>query len=182
MKRLLNIVFITTLLLSTLSACITTQAYHPETQTPDTAFHISGRLAVKIEEKGHYGNFSWQHLPEQKHDTIEITTPLGNSVARIESNQAGVQLTDNKNETYTAENAEILTEEVMGWALPLDNLTWWIQGKVAPNTPYKIEANGTLQQQGWQIQFFREQANNTKPKRVELIRKNLSIKIVIHDW
>lgn len=169
------------LLVLTLSACASRQ-YQPDTLNAvesDQPFSTAGRLAVKVDEKGHYGNFTWQHTLSR--DDIEITTPVGSTVAKIERNNHNVRLIADGKETE-ADNAEELTENTLGYPLPLDNLRWWIRGKIAPDAPYGLAQDGSLLQQGWHIRFFRDGAEDQYPKRVELSRDNLSIKVVTHSW
>ena len=169
------------LLLLALTACASRQ-YQPDTlvaSEPDQPFTTAGRLAVKVDEKGHYGNFTWQHTLTR--DDVEISTPVGTTVAKIERDENGVRLIADGKET-DADNAENLTEQTLGYPLPLDNLAWWIRGKIAPNSAYGMATDGTLLQQGWRIRFFRDEGSDAYPKRVEMTRDNLLIKVVTHDW
>ena len=168
-------------LLLMLTACASRQ-YQPDmlaASEADQPFTTAGRLAVKVDEKGHYGNFTWQHSPAR--DDVEITTPVGSTVAKIERDENGVRLIADGKETE-ADDAETLTEQTLGYPLPLDNLAWWIRGKIAPNAAHGMAPDGTLLQQGWRIRFFRDENSETYPKRVEMTRDNLLIKVVTHDW
>jgi len=166
-----------------LGACATQQPFQPpaQQQSADTPFSASGRLAVKVDDKGSYGNFEWQHAPA--HDVVSITTPVGSTVARLTRDAGGVLLEADGKQTRSA-NVEELTNETLGWTLPLDNLVWWIRGLPAPNTPSERLADGALQQQGWTIRFFRDEGDTASqvPKRVELARDRLSIRLVTHAW
>ncbi|MDN0082123.1 lipoprotein insertase outer membrane protein LolB [Crenobacter sp. SG2305] len=166
------------------TACATQQPFQPVNlpgQAIDTPFSVSGRLAVKVDDKGSYGNFDWQHAPTR--DVVSITTPVGSTVARLTRDADGVLLEADGKETRSA-NVEELTNETLGWTLPLDNLVWWIRGVPAPNAPSERLADGALQQQGWTIRFFRDEGDTVSrvPKRVELVRDRLSIKLVTHAW
>jgi outer membrane biogenesis lipoprotein LolB len=66
--------------------------------------------------------------------------------------------------------------------LPLDNLAWWIRGRSAPGQEMATSADGSLLQQGWQIHFQAGDQGSAVPKRVDLVRENLKIKLVTDQW
>ncbi|MFO1233726.1 MAG: lipoprotein insertase outer membrane protein LolB [Rivihabitans pingtungensis] len=47
-----------------------------------------------------------------------------------------------RGETHQADNAEQLTQSLLGWALPLDNLPCWLAGLPAPRQSQRA-------QRGW---------------------------------
>ncbi|OWY37891.1 outer membrane lipoprotein LolB [Xenophilus sp. AP218F] len=146
----------------------------------DLPFAVSGRLSANLDGKGHVANFAWQHLPE--YDEVSINSPLGNTVAKVLRDPSGVSLlADGK--TWQADNAEALTRQVLGWPLPLSNLAWWIRGLPAPGEAASYEADGELRQQGWRIRFVRDEASSSPyPKRVEMARDGLTVKVLAQDW
>jgi outer membrane lipoprotein LolB len=52
-------------------------------------------------------------------DEILLFTPLGQAVAEITKDQEGVRLITSKLEAFYADDVESLTEEMLGWRLPL---------------------------------------------------------------
>jgi outer membrane lipoprotein LolB len=145
----------------------------------DTPFHASGRIAVQYDGKGQYGNFNWDHSAQ--HDELNLLSPLGNTVARLTRDDGGVTLqADGK--VQQAADVETLTSQMLGWALPLDNLAWWIRGRSAPGQEIATSADGSLLQQGWQIHFQAGDQGGAVPKRVDLVRENLKIKLVTDQW
>lgn len=145
----------------------------------DKPFSVSGKLSVNMDGKGYFAGFDWDHSPD--HDLLSVNTPLGNTVARVEKTRNGVTLTSGS-KTVSADSAEQLTREQLGWPLPLDNLIWWIRGMPAPSEPYQ-QQDGALLQQGWKIRFVSaEGSRSLYPDRVELSRDNLAIKVVAQQW
>ena len=143
-------------------------------------FKLAGRISVSANGTNSYGNFEWQRVATQ--DTLALTTPLGQTVALIQRDASGITLTANT-QTRHAENVEQLTEDMLGWPLPLDNLSWWISGTPAPNSPSQMRAQG-FEQNGWQIDYRQWQSgpSGVRPGVVMLERANLSIRIAINNW
>jgi outer membrane lipoprotein LolB len=82
-----------------------------------------------MDGKGSVGQFDWAHRLND--DLLSVNSPLGTTVARLQRDPAGVSLqADGK--TWQATDVESLTQDVLGWTLPLGNLVWWIRGLPAP--------------------------------------------------
>lgn len=146
----------------------------------DASFNVSGRLSANLDGKGHVANFDWRHEPPR--DEVAINSPLGNTVAKVLRDDAGVTLlADGKR--WQADDVESLTQQVLGWPLPLSNLAWWIRGLPAPDLPSRVDADGALEQQGWRIRFVRDADGDAgHPKRVEMQREGLIVKVVVQSW
>lgn len=172
------------LCLLSLAACTSFREV-PSSATPlaptvqDQPFDVSGRLAVNIDGKGHVAGFDWQHTLDS--DALAIKSPIGNTVASLQRDRDGVTM-DANGERQHADDVETLTERQLGWPLPLANMVWWVRGHPAPSSPYAMTADGDLQQQGWLIHISRDAANLALPRRVELARPGLSIRLVLSDW
>lgn len=146
----------------------------------DTPFTTSGRLSVRVDGKGQMANFEWQHSAAR--DELSVNTPVGSTVARLTRDADGVAL-DADGKTWRAPDVEALTEARLGWRLPLGNLAWWIRGRPAPGVPAVLGEDGSLQQQGWHIRFVSEADQPSPyPKRIDLERDNLSIRIITYRW
>lgn len=173
-------VWLAIVVVSSLSACSQLQPPVPhQTQQQfvlPNQFSLAGRIGVKLENKGHYGNFDWQH--HSGNDQLDILSPLGQTIARLSADQSGVRLQQGER-IYEATSAEALTQHTLGWGLPLDNLRFWIHGQPAPNTDYQATASG-FRQQGWLIES--EPQGSTHPQRVILQRPQLDIRFAIHRW
>jgi outer membrane lipoprotein LolB len=152
----------------------------PAAAQEDSAFTTSGRLSIKIDGKGQVANFEWSHAPAR--DELAVNTPIGTTVARLVRDSQGVSL-EADGKTWRAPDVEALTAMRLGWTLPLDNLVWWIRGRAAPGVPLAFAADGSLLQQGWQIHFTSEAGSTSPyPKRVDLVRDNLNIRLVTYRW
>lgn len=150
------------------------------TQALPSHWAVAGRLAVKASGKGSYANFDWKR--QNGVDTFDITTPLGQTVARLARDASGVHLTT-RGETHRAGSAEQLTQTLLGWPLPLDNLPYWLAGMPAPGVASEAGVDG-FAQQGWRIELadFQDTPYGRRPGRVQLSRPDLELRFAMHQW
>ena len=176
--------FLVLFALASLAGCASRETvFRPDIQRTiqaDAPFTASGRLSVQMDGKGQVASFEWVHALDS--DVLSVNTPIGTTVARLTKNAQGVTL-ESDGKVWQAPDVESLTQSRLGWSLPLDNLVWWIRGRVAPDLPASYDADGSLLQQGWRIRFTTDvDSRSAYPRRVELTRDNLTIKLVTSDW
>lgn len=146
-----------------LAACATPNMTTPkdwQAQRGEHSFDASGRLAVTINEKGSYANFDWTRAYGV--ETIDINTPLGNTVGQLCRDAEGVLARNADGELFTASTPSELSEKLLGYDLPIEHLAVWANGEWVRDVPYSFAANGQLKQLGWTIS--RELTENGLPK------------------
>jgi outer membrane lipoprotein LolB len=151
-----------------------------------SAFELAGRIAVREKERGFSGGLRWQHQPER--DELLLLTPLGQGVARILRQPGEVRLSTGDAQ-HVAADAEALTEQLLGWRLPLAGLGWWALGSNAPGSPATVELDGEgrvlrLLQDGWEIRYLRYVAVQGRelPKSLAASREDLEIRLSVDEW
>jgi len=156
---------------------------------PAADFNLLGRISIQSQNQSSSGSFRWQHLVSS--DEILLFTPLGQAVAEITKDQEGVRLITSKLEAFYANDVESLTEEILGWRLPLDGLQYWIQGVHSPVTAAEKDLDNkdqvvAIRQDGWKIYYSNytpAQPNYPSlPRVLYLTYENLKIKLVIDNW
>lgn len=134
-----------------LSACAGLQnvqtRWQPPRDIPD--FSAEGRLAVQAEGKGSYANFDWTR--QNGVQTIDINTPLGNTLGQLCRDAQGVLAVNSKGERFEAASVQELSSRLLGFALPLQYLDTWANGQWAEDIPHQTAADGSLMQAGWNI-------------------------------
>ena len=108
--------------------------------------------------------------------TLDLSTPLGTTVARIRSGPEGavVTLPDHGGlRTEQGADANELSERVLGWALPVSGIGDWLEGRPAAGRPYRWgtgdDGAALLQQDGWSIRVESRDAAG-KVRRLDLDR------------
>lgn len=169
-----------------------------EASTAQRRYHDSasfeGRLSVHYQgpqkEEALHGSFMWDQTPAGI--TVTLLSPLGQTLAIIQVTPQGANLSRNGQPPHSAADVDALTENELGWPLPVAGLRDWLQG-------FGVDARGrhfvaspgipeVITNDGWLIRYasWQEEASN-RPRRIDLTRTtqqagDVSIRIVIDSW
>lgn len=166
-----------------LAACATPSFLLP---AADVEFELVGRIAVKYRDDAGSGNIAWRHAPRS--DELLMTTPLGQGVARLVRAGSEVTLTTQDGREFRAADAEALTEQVLGFRLPLRGLSDWVRGRpaaapAAAPTRLRSDAEGRLvelEQSGWRIEYL--EYEGALPSRLKLNFPGLELRLAVSEW
>lgn len=167
------------LLFVLIAGCAQLQTKVPE----DVEFDLSGRLAARYGKDGFTGNIAWRHAPSA--DEMLITSALGAGVARIVRDGDSVVLTTAEPREYRARDAETLTEEVLGFRLPLAGLADWVRGRPSNEAQAKVERDAegrlrSLEERGWKIDY--QEYAGKLPSRMRLTYPDIELRLAISEW
>ncbi len=148
----------------------------------EVEFELSGRIALRYRDEASSGNIAWRH--GLSGDEMWITTPLGQTVARIVREGDAVTLTDAEAREYRAADAETLTEQVLGFRIPLGGLADWVRARAAPG-PSESRLDGAsrlteLSQSGWRIEYL--EYRGERPYRMRLLYPGIELRLAIAEW
>jgi len=155
-----------------------------QTKVPqDVEFDLSGRLAARQGKEAFTGNLAWRHAKSA--DELLITSSLGAGVARIVREGDSVVLTTAEPREYKASDAEALTEEVLGFRLPLAGLADWVRGRPSDETAAKVERDEqgrlrSLEERGWRIEY--QEYEGKLPSRMRLTYQDIELRLAISQW
>jgi len=149
----------------------------------DTEFELTGRLAVRYGDESFSGNLSWRHA--RSSDEMLISSAFGQGVARIAREGELVTLTTAEPREYRAADAESLTEQALGFRLPLSGLAEWVRGRPAPRSSSLTDKGQdgrlrSLEQNGWKIEYL-EYASGL-PSRLRLTYPGIELRLAITQW
>lgn len=156
-------------------------------QVPVEAFQLTGRVSVKSESQNLSGTLDWRRAGAV--ERLLVSGPLGQGAAEIQR-QAGTLV------LRTADGAEVreesdaqMLQRVLGVALPLDGLVWWLSALPRPGVDFQAIAGedgrvARLEQDGWQIEYsrYREVAGRWLPGRVFASQGSLEFRLVVDVW
>ena len=168
-----------------LAACAALAPPPPASQAP---FDIVGRVAVNSEGRSFSSNMRWQHAGGR--GELWLLSPLGQTIAHIASDADGATLTASDKQQYRAASVEALTQQALGWELPLSRLTWWVRGEPVPGAaPTRMERDErgrlvSLVQDGWQIAYthYPPGEHGGSPRRLDLKSGAQDIRLLIDNW
>ncbi len=169
------------LCLALLAGCATAPGPAPG----DTTFELNGRVAVRTAQEAASGILFWRHGAD--FDDLLISTPLGQGVAEITRRADRYTLTTADARHVSATDPEALTEEVLGWRLPLAGLPDWVRGQAYPRAPSDVDYGAdsrprVIRQLGWTIEYLAYGDQAGLPSRLRLARAGLDIRLSIDSW
>lgn len=175
-------------------ACTTTLPLTSDTRGYRSDVRLGGRLSVSYRAAGKpeslQGKFLWVQRGEQI--DIELLSPLGQTIARIAIAPGRARIEQSSGEVREAQSIDQLTEQTLGWVLPVNGLRYWLQGfmrdargQLVSVTP---DQSGPLRGDGWKLRYVSWQAdgNTAMPKRIDFTRdtaqSELALRVVIDRW
>ncbi len=151
---------------------------------PAETFSLVGRVAVRYGAEAASGRVTWRHGDAT--DDLLIASPLGQGIAEITRRDGVYTLVTARDERFTAADPERLTEQALGWTLPLRGLPDWVQGRPQPGFDAEPRYEGgrlaELRQLGWTIEYSGYDASGRLPTRLRLRRGDLDIRLAIDEW
>lgn len=151
-----------------LAACAT-----PPRAAPEQSW--TGRFSATASLGQWRDSVSGRFLLERSGQTLalELSTPIGGTVARIESSPAGARARGLRIAETTGPDAETLAEQLLGFALPVRGLPDWIEGRAMPGSPAAVTpatgATEQIEQDDWAIRIQDRYGSGT-PRRLLLER------------
>jgi outer membrane lipoprotein LolB len=131
---------------------------------------FSGKLAVNYQREGQPGSVSGNYTWTQRPDRIDValTSPLGQTVAEITVTPQSATLVQRADRPpLVAKDIDTLTEQALGYALPVNGLRDWLQGYVTDAQGRRVAvspANGNLvTRDGWRLRFLEWQDGAAAP-------------------
>ena len=102
---------------------------------------------------------------------------------------AGAELEFADGTVHRASSIDELVRLQLGWEIPVDSLSWWVRGLVAPGEygERKIDNEGDLVellQNGWHIEYGRYSAVEgiRLPARLTARKADWKVKLVVRHW
>lgn len=158
-----------------LGAC----AVLPQSESPQVplgpalpAFVISGRLALRQDDRSDHAGFEWRHSSDA--DEIVLTSPLGQDLARIGRDTTGAWLSRGGEERVVADTLDALAAKLFGAPLPFSVLAAWISG----------DRGWVGLVDGWRVTITEAVPYHQRrlPRRIELRRDDVELVLLIREW
>lgn len=154
----------------------------------DAPFSISGRISARRGDAGIAGSFTWIH--DAAHDAIDLSSPLGQVIAKLEGGADGVQVRLPDGSTQSAATWQALTDRAFGVTIPVDGLAAWVRAVPRRAAPFTVERDSRgrvalLRQQGWDVVYAYADDAADRPFRASLSypgAEKVEVRIVVDRW
>lgn len=121
------------------------------------------------------GTFQWQQSPDST--DVQLVSPTGQTVAVLHVGAGQASLQQSGQPLRTAADLDSLTNQALGWALPVSGLRDWLQGYAtdAAGQPFTASPahNSVVTRDGWKLEYMSWQDETSlvpQPKRIDLTR------------
>ena len=180
-------------LAAALAGCAGVSRNEAQAPTADAAalaapFDVEGRLSARRGSDGVAGQFTWAH--DGATDRIVLSTPLGQTLARLSGDAAGVRAEGADGRVQSAPAWDALTARALGFPLPVGGLSAWIRGLAHPGSPSTLERDDAgrpalIMQDGWQVAYAYADAAASRASRLTLRYPGgdpVELRIVVDRW
>ncbi len=149
-------------------------------------WQIKGKIGVRTQSEGGSAYLDWSQAQDSFY--ITLSGPLGQGTTVVSGNPTGARL-EQPDGTYIAESPDQLVRDHTGWAIPINNLLYWVKGMPAPGGKPALTFNtlgtlATLQQDGWSLSFdqYGQLMGTLLPQKIRIQKGELKVTLIIKDW
>ena len=149
-------------------------------------FDLNGRVAVAAGNEGFNGHLRWSQRGTLC--TLDLEGPLGVGGVHVVSDGARLDLTNAAGQQLDSAAARDELLRRLGFEPPLEHLRYWVQGVPDPalpasETPDAVQRLSALEQDGWSITYLAyEDPPGGLPRRLNLVRGDVRVRMVIDNW
>lgn len=90
--------------------------------------------------------------------TLDLVSPLGATIARFETDPREARLlvpSDGGLRVARGPDAQALSQQVLGWSLPIEGMPDWVEGRPSSTRPFRRlpaeDGNERFEQDGWSV-------------------------------
>ena len=153
-----------------------------------------GKVGLTTSKLHEQASLNWEF--HDQGNAIQLFGPLGVGAVKIEFDQYGVQLIDNKGRVHRGHSAQALLTDIVGWPIPIDALSQWLFVLPAPGSTFQYRLNesrqvASIRQLGWQIDYadYRQYADRLLPRKLTAFKQfeaseqgAVTVKLVTRSW
>ena len=152
-----------------------------------THWSLQAHFAVSDGRDGGSGSLAWQQAGDDY--SMTLRAPITGKSARLQGGPDGVVLTGVRKQPIRGDDAQSLLSDEFGWYIPVAQLTWWVRGLRAPDSPADVRYGkdglpSLLKQDGWEVQYLDWYSDRSPPlpRRVFADKPPYSVRVLIEQW
>jgi outer membrane lipoprotein LolB len=144
---------------------------------------LNGRAAVAAGTQGWQASLDWRQ--DDASSELHLAGPLGIGAQVITQTPSGISI----NGAAPSDAALSQLQDRLGFALPIEELRFWLLGVPDPGGTFELTRNGQdraqhLSQSGWSVDYDRYMAagGDVLPARIVLTREDVRVRVVVDHW
>lgn len=148
---------------------------------------MTGRIGVRLAERGFTGAINWRQAREQL--DVRFHGPLGAGAFRLSGQPDALVLETGDGETYLLDDPEATLDAELGWSVPIDAMRYWLLGLPFPAWPAIEELDevgrlARLEQRDWVVEYDRytDVGNWLMPRKIVIEGADVIVRLSVHDW
>lgn len=158
----------------------------PELQSL-TRFHLTGRVAVAVAQRGFNANIRW--VQNGTRTRMTLSGPLGADAAQVTADGASLSVITPRGRHLGTAAARDILERQLGFEPPLSSLRYWILGVPDPGAPAQVALDAEqrlarLRQDGWSIEYqgYTPVGADWLPRLLTVQRAGVRLRMVVDEW
>jgi outer membrane lipoprotein LolB len=175
-----------------LSACVITRpppkaasewSMRAQTLQHANSWMLDGRAAVAAGTQGWQASLDWRQSDASSE--LHLAGPLGIGAQAITQTPSGISI----NGAAPNDAALSQLQDRLGFALPIDELRFWLLGVPDPSSTFELTRNDQdraqhLSQSGWSIDYdhYVAAGGDVLPGHIVLTRDDVRVRIVVDHW
>jgi len=152
-----------------------------------TSWNFDGHFAVSDGHDGGSGTLTWQ--ADGSVFSLELRAPVTGKTVQLQGGPGGAVLTGLRELPIRGDDAQALLTDEFGWHMPVEQLTWWVRGLRAPESPAEVSygENGLpslLKQDGWSVEYRDWYADSKPPlpRKIFASKPPYTVRLLIDQW
>ncbi len=136
-----------------------------------TSWRYSAKVGVNTPQVKEQANLVWEFRDQS--NSIRLFGPLGIGAVKLEFDDYGVVLSDNKGLLHRGDSAEELLTRIVGWPIPVDALRSWVFVLPAKEAAFRYSLDDDqrvqfIEQLGWLIEYsaYKDYGGGFMPRKI----------------
>ena len=151
---------------------------------------LSGRIALKTPEDKFSAALEWHQTRDSYR--LRLSKLIGGTLLLLEKDVSGQVILKFDGKTYRGQDAERLVWRITGWRLPINDLKFWVAGKLNPLSAVPGNIKRDSKQRlwsftslnNWQITYqnYRVFSGFALPHNMTITNNSVQLRLRVSDW
>jgi len=149
---------------------------HSERRSQAESWRYAAKIGLTTPMLREQANLVWQYnqaAQTNPKNEVRLFGPLGVGAVRMQFDENGAVLFDQKGRAHYGDSAEHLLNRIVGWPIPVDALSAWLFSMPSSAAPFRYQLGedqhlAILEQLGWRIEYsaYRDYSGELMPRKI----------------